>query len=210
MLWFNEVTKEDVPLVGGKSASLGEMTSKTKVPVPYGFALTAEAYRLFVRKNGLDRKIVDALEPLSDSNDTVMLQKVGAELRKMVISAQMPKELERVIVDAYHEGILRELYHLFVTDDLAILQRIWNLSILCSAFRFRYEHDSLRWDILANDLKRLLIYIVDIRSHSTLDHVLAQPIVRFNHYHRIVAVRGINREHYSAGFGVAHHLNDRR
>ncbi len=64
MLWFNEVTKEDVPLVGGKSASLGEMTSKTKVPVPYGFALTAEAFRLFVRKNGLDRKIVDALEPL--------------------------------------------------------------------------------------------------------------------------------------------------
>ncbi len=103
VLWFNEVTKEDVPLVGGKSASLGEMTSKTKVPVPYGFALTAEAYRLFVRKNGLDKKIVDALEPLNDSNDTVMLQKVGAELRKMVNSAQMPKELERVIVDAYHD-----------------------------------------------------------------------------------------------------------
>jgi len=50
MLWFEDIQKEDVPLVGGKSASLGEMTSKTKVPVPYGFALTAEAYRLFLKE----------------------------------------------------------------------------------------------------------------------------------------------------------------
>jgi len=103
MLWFDEIRKEDVPLVGGKSASLGEMTAKTKVPVPYGFALTAEAYRLFIRKNGLDKKIADALKPLKDSNDTVMLQKVGAEIRKMINSATVPKELEKVIVDGYRD-----------------------------------------------------------------------------------------------------------
>ena len=80
LLWFNEISKEDVPLVGGKSASLGEMSSKTKVPVPYGFALTADAYRLFIRENGIENKIADALKPLIDSNDTVMLQKVGALL----------------------------------------------------------------------------------------------------------------------------------
>jgi len=102
MLWFDEIHKEDVPLVGGKSASLGEMTSKTKVPIPYGFALTAEAYRLFIGKNGLDKKIADVLESLKDSNDTVMLQKVGAEIRRMINSARMPKELEKVIVDGYH------------------------------------------------------------------------------------------------------------
>jgi pyruvate,water dikinase len=108
MLWFDEIGKEDVPLVGGKSASLGEMTSKTKVPIPYGFALTAEAYRLFLRKNGLDRKIADALKPLRDLNDTVTLQKVGAQIRKMINSAPVPKELEKVIVDAYHELAARE------------------------------------------------------------------------------------------------------
>jgi len=108
MLWFDEIGKEDVPLVGGKSASLGEMTSKTKVPIPYGFALTAEAYRLFLRKNGLDRKIADALKPLLDPNDTVTLQKVGAQIRKMINSAPVPKELEKVIVDAYHELASRE------------------------------------------------------------------------------------------------------
>jgi len=84
------------------------MTSKTKVPIPYGFALTAEAYRLFLRKNGLDRKIADALKPLRDPNDTVMLQKVGAQIRKMINSAPVPKELEKVIVDAYHELAARE------------------------------------------------------------------------------------------------------
>jgi len=108
MLWFDEIHKEDVPLVGGKSASLGEMTSKTKVPIPYGFALTAEAYRLFIGKNGLDKKIADVLESLKDSNDTVMLQKVGAEIRKMINSALMPKELEKVIVDGYHNLVAHE------------------------------------------------------------------------------------------------------
>lgn len=103
LLWFNEISKEDVPLVGGKSASLGEMTSKTKVPVPYGFALTADAYRLFITENGIENKIVDALKPLTDSNDTVMLQKVGAQIRGLITSARVPKELEIAIVEAYQE-----------------------------------------------------------------------------------------------------------
>jgi len=103
MLWFDEIGKQDVPVVGGKSASLGEMTSKTKVPVPYGFALTAEAYRLFIRKNGLEKKISEALKPLRDPNDTATLQAVGAQIRKLITSAPMPPELEKVIVNAYEE-----------------------------------------------------------------------------------------------------------
>ncbi len=103
LLWFDEITKRDVPLVGGKSASLGEMTSKTKVPIPYGFALTAEAYRLFLAKNGLECKIAAALKDLKDLNDTATLQKVGAEIRRMINSAPMPRELEQVIVDGYEK-----------------------------------------------------------------------------------------------------------
>ncbi len=103
MLWFNEIGKQDVPVVGGKSASLGEMTSKTKVPVPYGFALTADAYRLFLKENALDKKIEDALAALKDPNDTETLQKVGAEIRKMINSARVPKELEKVITKGYDE-----------------------------------------------------------------------------------------------------------
>jgi pyruvate,water dikinase len=108
LLWFDEITKLDIPLVGGKSASLGEMTSKTKVPIPYGFALTAEAYRLFLAKNGLECKIAGALKEVKDPNDTVTLQRVGAEIRRMIGSAPMPKELEQVIVDGYDKLAARE------------------------------------------------------------------------------------------------------
>jgi pyruvate,water dikinase len=103
MLWFNQIKKEDVPLVGGKSASLGEMTSKTKVPVPYGFALTADAYRLYIKENKLEEKIAASLSQLKDTNDTATLQKVGADIRKMVASAPMPKTLEKLITKSYQE-----------------------------------------------------------------------------------------------------------
>ena len=103
LLWFNEIGKQDVPLVGGKSASLGEMTSKTKVPVPYGFALTADAYRLYIKENELENKIANALKLLKDANDTSTLQKVGAEIRNMISSAQVPKELEKAIKQAYQQ-----------------------------------------------------------------------------------------------------------
>jgi pyruvate,water dikinase len=108
LLWFNEIGKNDVPLVGGKSASLGEMTSKTKVPVPYGFALTADAYRLFLSENKLEEKISSVLNRLKDPNDTATLQKVGAEIRKMIVSASVPKTLEKLIAEAYLQLAVHE------------------------------------------------------------------------------------------------------
>ena len=51
VLWFDELRREDVELVGGKSSSLGELTSATKVPVPYGFATTAHGYRHFMKNS---------------------------------------------------------------------------------------------------------------------------------------------------------------
>ena len=59
LLWFEQMERGDVAIVGGKSSSLGEMTSKTDVPVPYGFATTAYAYRYFIEKSGLKVKIVE-------------------------------------------------------------------------------------------------------------------------------------------------------
>ena len=48
---FEEIGKNDVDKVGGKNANLGEMINKTKVPVPSGFAITAEAYRYYIKEN---------------------------------------------------------------------------------------------------------------------------------------------------------------
>ena len=64
VLWFDELRRADVGLVGGKSSSLGELTSATKVPVPYGYATTANAYRYFMDVTGQNKKIHELLEGL--------------------------------------------------------------------------------------------------------------------------------------------------
>ncbi|RLI00651.1 phosphoenolpyruvate synthase, partial [Candidatus Bathyarchaeota archaeon] len=102
VLWFDEIGMEDVPLVGGKSASLGEMTRRTGVPVPYGFATTAEAYRYYLRANKLDQKIADILGEIKDPNDTRTLQSVGSKIRELIATADMPSDLEKAIIDAYN------------------------------------------------------------------------------------------------------------
>ncbi len=101
VFWFDEIGMEDVPLVGGKSASLGEMTQRTGVPVPYGFATTADAYRYYLRANKLDDEMAEVLKEIKDPNDTRTLQSVGARIRKMVATAEMPPDLEKEIIEAY-------------------------------------------------------------------------------------------------------------
>ncbi|MBS7604917.1 MAG: phosphoenolpyruvate synthase [Candidatus Bathyarchaeia archaeon] len=103
ILWLDEIGVEDIPLVGGKSANLGEMVRKVGVPVPYGFAVTAKAYEYYIKANGLDEKIAETLRELSDLNDTGTLQRVGATIRKIILSANMPRDLEEEIISAYNE-----------------------------------------------------------------------------------------------------------
>src|SRR4030066_301065 len=103
VLWFDELGKNEGALVGGKSASLGEMTSKTKVPVPYGFATTAKAYRHFLQENGLDAKVEEILKELTDPDNTRTLQKVGRTIRETIVKAEMPEDLVQEIREAYRE-----------------------------------------------------------------------------------------------------------
>lgn len=103
VLWFDEIGKDDVSLVGGKSASLGELTSRTKVPVPYGFATTAYGYRYFIEKSGLKEKIAALLGQLEDVEDSRNLREVTAAIRKEIMAVKMPAELANDIAAAYHE-----------------------------------------------------------------------------------------------------------
>ena len=80
ILWFDECSIEDVPLVGGKNASLGEMIQKTGVPIPYGFALTSYAYRHFIKENNLEDFIKETLKDLK-SGDTIALEEKGLKIR---------------------------------------------------------------------------------------------------------------------------------
>lgn len=103
ILWFDELRREDVDLVGGKSSSLGELTSATNVPVPYGFATTAAGYRYFMTETGLDKQIKEMLEELTDVEDPVQLRIVTAKIREAVCAAPMPPKLAESIRKGYEE-----------------------------------------------------------------------------------------------------------
>lgn len=103
VLWFEEVGIEDVPLVGGKNASLGEMIQQLSakgVNVPTGFATTAYAYRYFVQKAGLEAQLRRIFANL-DVENLPNLQAVGRQARALVLNTPFPKELELAISDAY-------------------------------------------------------------------------------------------------------------
>ncbi len=101
VLFFSEVRMKDVPLVGGKNASLGEMIS-FGLPVPNGFAVTSAAYRYFIRENDLDGKIKDVLRG-TNVHSLRELKRAGALIRGMINSAKFPKDLEKDILAAYHK-----------------------------------------------------------------------------------------------------------
>jgi len=103
--WFETVGMADVDKVGGKNASLGEMLSRLTaagVQVPRGFATTAQAYRDFLDHTGLAERIYSALASL-DVNDVKALAETGALIRRWVIEAPLPPQLERAIIQAYQE-----------------------------------------------------------------------------------------------------------
>lgn len=103
VLWFDELRREDVALVGGKSSSLGELTSATHVPVPYGYATTAHAYRYFMEATGTNKKIHELLDQLDDVEDSAELRDVCAKIRETIVAAEMPEDLADAIGDAYEE-----------------------------------------------------------------------------------------------------------
>jgi pyruvate,water dikinase len=101
--WFADTSIADVPLVGGKNASLGEMVrelSTQGVKVPNGFAVTAEGYRHFLHSTGLDERIKQILAGL-DTTNMDNLQQRGNEVRHAILATAMPDDLEDEILEAY-------------------------------------------------------------------------------------------------------------
>ena len=103
ILWFEEIGIEDVPLVGGKNASLGEMYQKLTskgVAVPHGFAITAYAYQHLIKSAGIDAAVHDALAGL-DTHDLHNLQARGEKVRSVIRNAEFPDDLRQAIIESY-------------------------------------------------------------------------------------------------------------
>jgi pyruvate,water dikinase len=103
--WYSEVGIADVPSVGGKNAALGEMYSNLVplgVNIPDGFALTADAYRHFFKKTGLDEEIKKILSDLN-THDIRNLQIRGKKVRETILKASLPQDLQDAVTKAYKE-----------------------------------------------------------------------------------------------------------
>jgi pyruvate,water dikinase len=117
--FFSEISAEDTALVGGKNANLGEMYNKLAdvgVPVPNGFAVTAEGYDYFIKFNNLEEKIHNVLKGL-DTHNIEDLHKRGEEIRNLIKSGEFPEDLKNEILNAFQK--LKEEYG----EDLTVAVR---------------------------------------------------------------------------------------
>ncbi|TXH98634.1 MAG: phosphoenolpyruvate synthase [Rheinheimera sp.] len=105
VVWYQDLGMHDVPRVGGKNASLGEMISNLSgvgVQVPGGFATTAEAFNQFLEQSGVNERIYQLLDGL-DVDDVTALAKAGAQIRQWVIDTPFQPEFETAIRQAFDQ-----------------------------------------------------------------------------------------------------------
>ncbi len=146
VLWFEEVGIADIPLVGGKNASLGEMIQQLTpkgVSVPTGFATTAYAYRYFIEKAGLQPKLRALFADL-DVENLENLRQRGKQARSLVLNTPFPKELDDAIAAAY----------------LKLCERYGNDAEFCMRLGAEYQEECKRY---SSDLD------VAVRSSATAE-----------------------------------------
>ncbi|MEK7477857.1 MAG: phosphoenolpyruvate synthase, partial [Patescibacteria group bacterium] len=120
IIWFKDLSSDDVPLVGGKNASLGEMYNMLVpkgINVPNGFAITAQAYRQFMTTTGLINTVRAELKDL-DTNNIKQLQAKGKKVRGEILKKKLPVDLVTSILQAY-----RELSKLYKTKNVDVAVR---------------------------------------------------------------------------------------
>lgn len=99
ILWFDEIGKDDIAAVGGKGANLGEM-ARNGFPVPFGFCIGTQAYQEHIRKLELE-PLMDALSHCVQKGSLQELEAISDRIRKRIDEAQMPKQAEQAIREAY-------------------------------------------------------------------------------------------------------------
>jgi pyruvate,water dikinase len=97
---FKDLGKDDIDIAGGKGANLGELT-RSGIPVPPGFVITAKAYQKFMDGTGINNKVLDLLKSI-DVNNSKELDDVADKIKSIITSTEIPHELQTVIVEAYN------------------------------------------------------------------------------------------------------------
>jgi len=99
IVWFENLTKNDIPIAGGKGANLGEMLS-AGLPVPPGFIISAETFKSFIEGSGINEDIDEILKE-TDVNDTQKLTKASEMIGKMITGTRMPDDVKADLLEAY-------------------------------------------------------------------------------------------------------------
>jgi pyruvate,water dikinase len=103
VIWFENLRNTDVPIVGGKNASLGEMIN-AGMPVPPGFALTAYAYEKFIEQTRISEKIYKIIkDTVTDTNDPKQYDAASKKIREVIEKTSVPKDIENAVRSAYKE-----------------------------------------------------------------------------------------------------------
>jgi len=97
--WFKEISKDNISIVGGKGANLGEMYN-LGMPVPPGFMVNADAYKEFIERANIKEKITQILSGLNVENNEELQNKAN-EVQKLIIATEIPDDIKEEIIDAY-------------------------------------------------------------------------------------------------------------
>jgi len=99
ILWFNEINMKNLPQVGGKAASLGEMFNM-KLPIPNGFCVTADAYSYFLEETNIKSKIAKLLKDI-DVENTTELEETAVKIQELIIKQDIPHRIKNAVTEAY-------------------------------------------------------------------------------------------------------------
>ena len=97
--WFKEISKDNISIVGGKGANLGEMYNM-EMPVPPGFIVNAETYKDFIERTNIKNKITQILSGLNVENNEELQNKAN-EVQKLIIATEIPDDIKEEVIDAY-------------------------------------------------------------------------------------------------------------
>ncbi|MFC7081143.1 phosphoenolpyruvate synthase [Halorussus caseinilyticus] len=100
VLWLDEITADDLELVGGKGASLGELTG-AGLPVPSGFVVSAGTYRSFIEETGIAEELFEAVDV--DTEDSAALAEAQSRAKELVLETEMPEDIRQEILDSYDD-----------------------------------------------------------------------------------------------------------
>ena len=99
--FFKQLSKDDIPIAGGKGANLGELTN-AGIPVPPGFVITAGTYQKFITETGIVDQINNMLATL-DINNTPELQKVAEDIKQLIVTTDIPDDIQTAIIESYNK-----------------------------------------------------------------------------------------------------------